>query len=371
MPNSTRIFNPFTFISADITVKNRIALAPLTNGQSNPDGTLGDDEYRWLIRRAKEGFGMIITCATHVSKDGQGWEGELGIYDDLHIPGLKRLAEGIHSYGSIGIIQLFHGGARSPESITGKQALSSSEHIMSIGSKNIPIRKASLADINRIIQSFVDGAIRAQKAGFEGVELHGAHGYLLHQFISTVTNQRTDQWGGSFENRTKLIRTILKKIKLAVPKHFIVGVRLSPEDKYTFQGIDFDESLKLAQILAADGADYIHVSPWDAMKKPEKYAEKDKALITYFREAVPPDIPIIVAGDIWSAADAEKVLSLGADFVALGKAAIGVPDWPILARDPAFEPQRPPYKIPLLKDADLSDKFITYMKRWKGFVDEL
>ena len=140
MPNSTRIFNPFTFISADITVKNRIALAPLTNGQSNPDGTLGDDEYRWLIRRAKEGFGMIITCATHVSKDGQGWEGELGIYDDLHIPGLKRLAEGIHSYGSIGIIQLFHGGARSPESITGKQALSSSEHIMSIGSKNIPIR---------------------------------------------------------------------------------------------------------------------------------------------------------------------------------------------------------------------------------------
>ncbi|MBK9736737.1 MAG: NADH:flavin oxidoreductase [Saprospiraceae bacterium] len=364
------IFTPFHFQSANITAKNRIVLAPMTNSQSNDDGTLGNDEYRWLVRRAKEGFGIIITCAANISEEGKGWEGELGIFDDKHIPGLKRLADGIHMYNSIGIVQIFHGGARSPESVTGKQPWSSTEHDMMIGNKSIAVRTGSTEDISAAIQAFTDAAVRAQKAGFDGVELHGAHGYLLHQFISSATNQRTDEWGGTFENRTRLIRTILKKIKVAVPKEFIVGVRLSPEDKYTFQGIDFDESLKLAQILAAEGADYIHVSPWDAKKRPEKYKEKDKALITYFREAVQPEIPIMVAGEIWSSADAETVLNLGTDFIALGRAAIGIPYWPTLAREPDFEPQHPPYSIQHLKDADLSDRFIQYMKRWKGFVEE-
>ena len=371
MIQPSRIFDPYTFINADIIVKNRITLAPMTNGQSHQDGTLGDDEYRWLIRRAKEGFGIIITCAANVSEDGKGWDGELGIFDDRHIDGLKKLSDGLHVYSSIGIVQIFHGGARSPESITGMQPWSSSAHEMFTGSKSIAVRAGSLDDISRTIQVFTDAAVRAYKAGFDGVELHGAHGYLLHQFISTFTNQRNDEWGGNFENRTRLIRTILKNIKMAVPKKFIVGVRLSPEDKYTFQGIDFDESLKLAQILVREGADYIHASPWDAKKRPEKYAHKGKSLITYFREAIPPHIPVMVAGEIWSTADAEEVLSLGTDFVALGRAAIGVPDWPSLARYPDFEPQKPPYTIQHLKNSDLSDKFIQYMKRWKGFVDEM
>ena len=94
---ATNIFQPYTFTRSGLTAKNRITLAPMTNGQSHADGTLGDDEYRWLIRRAKEDFGVIITCAAHVSADGQGWPGELGIWDDSHISGLKRLANGIFS----------------------------------------------------------------------------------------------------------------------------------------------------------------------------------------------------------------------------------------------------------------------------------
>lgn len=365
-----KLFTPYIFPKSGLTTVNRIALAPLTNLQSKDDGTLGEDEYKWLTRRAKEGFGIIITCAANVSEDGQGWEGELGIFDNKHIPGLKRLAEGIHAFKRFGIVQIFHGGARSPESVTGNEPWSSSAHKMEIGKNHISVREGTLEDINRTIHAFADAAVRAHEAGFDGVELHGAHGYLLHQFMSTVTNTRTDEWGGNFENRTRLIRTILKGIREKVPVGFIVGVRLSPEDKYTFQGIDFDESLELARILSEEGADYLHISSWDALKRPDKYADRDKALITYFRETVPLHTPILVAGEIWSGQDAEKALALGADIVAIGRAAIGIPDWPTLAKTPETPMPLPPFTVEQLRKGDLGEKFIEYMKRWKGFVAE-
>lgn len=365
-----KIYEPYTFIKSGLTSVNRIVLAPMTNQQSNNDGTLGDDEYRWLTRRAKEGFGIIITCAAHVSKDGQGWQGELGIFDDVHLEGLTKLAKGIQEHQSLAIVQLFHGGARSPEDVTGYQPWSASAHEMKVGSKVIDVRQGTKDDIQRTIQAFVDAADRAFRAGFNGVELHGAHGYLLHQFMSTVTNTRTDEWGGNFENRTRLVRTILKSIKEKIPAGFIIGVRLSPEDKYTFQGIDFDESLELARILSEEGADYIHISPWEALKRPDKYSNIDKALITYFREAVLQDIPVMVAGGIWTGSDAENAIDMGADFVALGRAAIGVPDWPARVKHPDLLLPSPPFTIDQLRKADLGEKFIEYMKRWKGFVAE-
>jgi len=364
------LLTPYTFRNSGMTSVNRIALAPMTNQQSNEDGTLSNDEYNWLMRRAEGGFGIIITCAAHVSKDGQGWPGELGIFDDIHLSGLQRLAHGIHQYKSLAIVQIFHGGARSPFDVTGSQPWSASDHIMHVGSKKIEVKEGTNEQIESTIDAFVASAKRAYEAGFDGVELHGAHGYLLHQFLSSITNTRSDKWGGSFDNRSRLIRTILQKIKTSLPSDFIVGVRLSPEDKYTFQGIDFDECLTLASLLAADGADYIHVSPWDALKKPEKYLDGDKALITYFRDIIPAKTAVIVAGEIWSREDGEKAISLGADIVALGKSAIGMPEWPKLINDPDFLPIKPPYSISHLHNAGLSAKFIDYMKRWKGFVEE-
>lgn len=365
-----KLFTTYTFTRSGKISNNRIALAPMTNTQSNDDGTLGEDEYRFLTRRAKEGFGMIFTCASHVTADGQGWRGELGIFDDKHIEGLSRLSNGIHEYGSLGIVQIFHGGARSPESLTGKQPWSASAHSMTISKDSTEVREATEEDIQKAIEAFAAAARRAYESGFDGVELHGAHGYLLHQFISTFTNHRTDQWGGSFENRIRLVRTILKKIKSHLPSSFMTGVRLSPEDKLSFKGIDFDESLELAGILADEGADFIHVSPWDAFKKPDKYADGEKTIIEYFRERVPAEIPVMTAGKIWSRTDAEKILSLGSDFAVIGKAAIGIPGWPKKAEDENFIPQMPPYTINHLRDADLGNAFIKYMGGWKGFVKE-
>ena len=364
----TNIFQPYTFRRSGFTAKNRITLAPMTNGQSHEDGTLGDDEYRWLMRRAKEDFGVIITCAAHVSTDGQGWAGELGIWDDKHISGLKRLADGLHEYGSLALVQIFHGGARSPEHLTGTQPWSASEHIYSVGTKNIEVREATEQDILRVTNDFIRAAVRAKEAGMDGVELHGAHGYLIHQFLSTATNNRTDRYGGSAENRSRFLVNILAGIRKQVGDKFIVGVRISPEDKYTFKGIDFDESVDLAVKLARLGADYIHVSPWNALKKPDKYSSGDNALITWFREVLPEDIPVMVAGEIWSVGDADQAKGFGADFIALGRAAIGIPDWPEKARHPEFIPQLPPYTPDYLRTCDLSDSFIDYMRRWQGFV---
>ncbi len=361
-------YTPYHFLKSGKTAPNRIALAPMTNMQSHEDGTLSDDEYNWLVRRAKEGFGIVFTCATHVAKDGQGWQGELGIFSDMHLLGLTRLAKGIKENGSLGIVQIFHGGARSPQNVTSKQPWSASAHTFQSGKNEVQVREGTVQEIQQTIEDFVLAAERAYKAGFNGVELHGAHGYLLHQFLSTATNQRTDEWGGNFDNRTHLLRAILQKIKAKLPKEFMVGVRLSPEEKFNFLGIDFDDSLKLSRLLANDGADFIHVSPWDSFKKPEKYPDGDKTIVEYFREAVPLDTPIMVAGLIWTGADAEKALDLGADFVALGKVAIGIPDWPTLSKNPDYIPQKPPYTVDQLRKADLGEPFIEYMKRWEGFV---
>lgn len=364
-----KLFTPFTFQRSQKTIFNRIALAPLTNLQSHEDGTLSQDEYNWLVRRAEESFGMIITCAANVSKDGQGWAGELGIYDDKHVEGLTRLANGIRDYGSLSIIQIFHGGARSPQELIGVQPWSASAHEMPHAKIPVQVRAATEEDIHRVIDDFVAAAVRAEKAGVDGVELHGAHGYLLHQFLSTKTNQRTDEWGGNYENRCRLIRTIVQKTKSVVHPNFIVGIRISPEDKYTFEGIDFDESLQLAKWLEADGIDYVHVSPWEALKKPEKYPNGEKFLLEYYRAAI-PNTPIIVAGSIWSGADAERAIELGADIVAIGKAAIGHANWPSLAKDKNFIPQPPPYTVDYLKKQTLATAFISYMSRWKGFITE-
>ncbi len=241
---------------------------------------------------------------------------------------------------------------------------------MQLSQQPVEVREATEADIQQTILDFERAAKMAYEAGFDGVEIHGAHGYLLHQFLSSQTNLRQDAWGGSFENRNRLIRTILINIKAKMPASFLVGVRLSPEDKYTYKGIDFDESLNLANQLVTDGADYISVSPWDAFKKPEKYLASEKSIIEYFRERLPTHAPMMIAGEIWTATDAEKALHLGSDFMAIGKAAIANADWPTAIKNPYYQPAKPPYTSKQLAKAALGTGFIDYLKLRPGFVAE-
>lgn len=353
------LFEPLAFRNG-MTAKNRVVLAPMTNKQSHADGTLSEDELHWLSRRAEGGFGTVMTCATHVAKDGQGWPGELGTFDDIHLPGLTKLATALRSHGSVAIAQVFHGGARADRTVNGARAWSASAN------EQENTRAAKESDLERVIGQFAAAAGRAKQAGFDGVEIHGAHGYLLTQFLSRTQNQRTDHWGGPLENRARLIREVTRAIRKAVGANFTVGVRISPENFGNGQGLDLDESVQTAQWLAEDGVDFVHLSLWRALLHSQKRPET--SAITLFRSALPADLPILVAGSIWTRRGAEEVLARGADGVALGRVAIIDPNWPLKAQDAAFEPTRPPVTSEQLAHAGLSSRFISYMRAWEGFV---
>jgi 2,4-dienoyl-CoA reductase-like NADH-dependent reductase (Old Yellow Enzyme family) len=354
------LFQPLT-LRCGVTLPNRFALAALTNMQSHADGLLGEAELAFLARRAEGGFGTITTCATYVSPDGKAWAGELGIDRDACIAPLTQLTERIHRAGAIGLVQLFHGGARADASLTGIEPWSASA--WTEGS-HAP-RAATTDDITRVIDDFVAAAVRAKIAGFDGVELHGAHGYLLSQFLSTAMNTRTDEWGGALDGRARLVRTITQRVRAHCGPRFVVGVRLSLEDFGQARGLDLDESLQVSRWLADDGADFIHASLWDVARMSAK--RPDAHPLPLLRAALPADVAIFTAGKIWTRDDANDVLARGADVVALGRPAIVNPDWPQMVAAGA-EPRRPPLTRAELAERAVSPLFAEYLTRWKNFV---
>jgi 2,4-dienoyl-CoA reductase-like NADH-dependent reductase (Old Yellow Enzyme family) len=348
-----------------VTTRNRLALAPLTNLQSHDDGRLSEVETEWLLRRARGGFGLVETCAAYVASDGKGWPGELGVDRDDQEVELASLARGLGNAGSLGVVQLFHGGTRAPSAVTGHRPWSASEYLEDSPEFETP-RAATDADLERVVEAFASAAARCERAGFAGVELHGAHGYLLSQFLSTATNQRTDGWGGEVGNRAGLIRVVMRAVRARVGRQFLVGVRMSPEDFGQARGLDLDESIAVARWLCDDGADFIHLSLWRSERLSSKRPEQHP--ITLFREAVPTEVAIIACGGIWTVADATAAMARGADLIALGRSAIINPDWPIDAANPGWEPRRPPVTIVELGERAVSQHFAGYLRRWKGFV---
>jgi 2,4-dienoyl-CoA reductase-like NADH-dependent reductase (Old Yellow Enzyme family) len=360
------LLTPITFRSG-AKAKNRIWLAPLTNLQSNEDGTLSDDELNWLLRRAEGGFGVIETCAAFVAQDGKSWPGQLGVNSQDSLEGLYRLATLLREKGSLSMVQLFHGGVRSPSAVSGSRPWSASEWKEEKPGFEVP-REATLDDIKGAISNFRDAAVYAFRAGFDGVELHGAHGYLLSQFLSKTMNQRTDDWGGSLENRARLLRETLRAVRAATPRDFTVGVRISPEDFGQAKGLDLDENLQLAKWLAEDGIDFLHISLWNAHNNTQKRPSEHP--VPLFRAVLPKEVRLISCGSLWTKEEAEKQLEMGADFVALGRSGIANPDWPRRAAEEGFTPERPPFSEANLLSKALSPKFVKYMRNFKGFVSD-
>lgn len=353
-------------LRSGLVIPNRVALAAMTNGQSHPDGTLGDDELRWLERRAEGGFGLVCTCAAYVAKDGKAWDGELGVDSDADVPGLTRLATAIKRHGATAYVQLFHGGVRATQRLSGQQVWSASRFLEDAPDFEEP-RPATEADITRTIAAFAAAAERCKQAGFDGVELHGAHGYLLTQFISAVTNTRTDAWGGSLEHRARLVRDCLRSVRERCGAGFSVGVRLSLEHGGSARGLDLDESLQIARWLADDGADFIHASLWRAenftRKRPEEHP------IPLLRAAVPAEVAIIASGNIWTYEDAVLARERGADMISLARPAIINPDWPKQAKS-GWAPRRPPLTRAELADLAVSPAFAVYLRHFKNLVSD-
>ena len=345
-----------------ISMKNRFMLAPLTNTQSYEDGTLSNDEFSWLTLRAKGNFGITMSCASHVQEVGKGFPGQLGIFDDKHIDGLKRLTNEIRKYKSLSVAQLHHAGMRSPEDIIGESPVCPS------ADEETKSRSLSNEEVNFLRDDFINAAVRAKKSGYDGVELHGAHGYILCQFLSSSINKREDEYGGSLENRSRIIFEIIDGIRSECGKGFLLGIRLSAERF----GIKLSESKTLCQKLIDDGKiDFLDISLWDSFKDPVEEEHKDKTLLQHFTELNRKEVLLTVAGNIRTGEDVDKIISSDVDFATIGRAAILHHDFPNkVLENQGFIPIDTPSPKEHLRKEGLSEKFIEYLKVFKGFVEE-
>ncbi|MEO8813111.1 MAG: NADH:flavin oxidoreductase [Caulobacteraceae bacterium] len=357
----TDIFDPMT-LARGPAWKNRLMLAPLTNTQSHPDGRLSEEEFRWLTMRAAGGFGLVMTCAAHVQRQGQGFPGQLGVFSDDHLPGLTRLAAAIAANGAVSSLQLHHAGIRSPAALIGGTPVGPSDDA------ETGARALGGGEVADLVEDFVAAAQRAERAGFDGVEIHGAHGYILCAFLSPETNRRSDAHGGSPENRARIVREIVAGIRLRCRPDFQLGLRLSPERF----GLVTAEIRDLAADLLAGGAlDYVDMSLWDVFKEPMDPAFKGRPLIDWFADLPRGRTRLGVAGKIMAGETARRALAHGVDFAILGRAAVLHHDYPArLAADPAFRPIALPVTRAHLAREGLSPPFIAYMSAWKGFVAE-
>ncbi|SHI62197.1 NADH:flavin oxidoreductase [Wenxinia saemankumensis] len=339
-------------------IANRFVLAPLTNTQSHEDGTLSEDEYRWLTLRATGGFGLVTTCASHVSLQGKAFAGQLGCFDDRHLPGLTRLADGLRREGAVSSLQIQHGGIRalgeggdivgpSDDAGTGARALTGDE-------------------VESAIEDFVAASRRAEAAGFDGVQIHAAHGYLIAEFLSPELNRRADDWGGTAEKRARFLFEILHRIRAACRPDFQIGVRLSPERF----GLVLPDMVDLAARLLSDEAmDYLDLSLWDVFKEPEDEAFKGRSLMSRFTGLDRTGRALGVAGRIMTAADAVRAVEEGADYVAIGKAGILAHDLPHRIRENAgYAAPALPVTPDFLRQQGVGDPFVAYLRKQRNFV---
>ncbi len=335
-------------------------LAPLTNKQSNEDGTLTDAEFHWLTMRAKGQFGLVMTCASHVQQIGKGFEGQLGIFSDIQNEGHKKLAKSIIEKGSLAVIQLHHAGMRTPQELIDEQPVCPSTNTKHNA------RALTLKEVEALRDAFVTAAVRAQKCGYNGVELHGAHGYIISQFLSAQINQRKDKYGGSLHNRARLLFEIVNKIRTQCGANFLIGVRLSPE-KF---GMDLQEIKDISQQLIDENKiDFLDISLWDCFKMPEEPQYQNKPLLQHFTDLDWKKVKLTVAGKIRNGKDVVNILQHNVDFVSVGRSAILHHDFPKqVMLNPAFQAIETPVSKEHLKKEGLSDTFISYMGKWPGFV---
>lgn len=328
-PSNQKFFSPYTFNNG-VELKNRIIMAPMTNFSSNPDGTVSEEELAYYARRSKD-VSMVITACTYVTPNGKGFHNEFAGDRDEMIPSLSQLAKTIQSQGAKAILQIFHGGRMCPpELVPHGDIVSASAVPAEVAGAKTP-RALTETEVEEIVDAFGETARRAIEAGYDGVEIHGANGYLIQQFFSPHSNQREDRFGGSVEKRMTFPLAIVDKIKSVVKEHaddsFIVGYRFSPEEAET-PGITMADTIKLVDTLAEKDLDYLHVSLQHFLSKARRGVEDvNKTRIDYLLETIDNRVPLIGVGSIYSAEDARKAFETGVPLLALGRELIIDPDW--------------------------------------------
>jgi 2,4-dienoyl-CoA reductase-like NADH-dependent reductase (Old Yellow Enzyme family) len=331
-PKYQPLFEPYIFANG-VKVPNRLVMAPMTNFGSHPDGVVSDQELKYYVHRAK-GVGIVITACAYVSASGKGFHGEFGADTDALIPSLERLATAIKRQGPRAILQIFHGGRMCPPVLVPNGDIVSASAVAPEAQNNTseqPVpRPLEEEEIEAIIRDFGEATRRAIQAGFDGVEIHGANGYLVQQFFSPHSNEREDRWGGSIEKRLTFPLAVVDAVEEAVARHasapFIIGYRFSPEEPET-PGITMADTLVLINALADKGLDYLHVSLRDYNSKPRRGVTDTRTRLEIIQDEVGNRVPVIGVGSIYTPDDALQALASGVPLIALGRGLIMEPDW--------------------------------------------
>lgn len=317
-----------SFRIGHMELRNRIVMPPMVTQYASEEGYVTARSRNYYTARARGGVGLIIVEATYVDKPGQAFANQLAISDDKYILGLSYLVQAIHKEGAKAAIQLHHGGRVAKSAVSGNQPVAPSP-VASLGGE-IP-KELSVEEIGTIVTKFADASVRAKKAGFDGVEIHGAHGYLIDQFISRTSNKRQDFYGGDLQNRARLLIEILKAIRERAGKDLSIWCRINGQEYGVDGGTTLEESKQIACMAQDAGAAAIHVSAFGPQSPtnlttstfvPAVIAD----LAAEIKKVV--EVPVIAVGRITPEAGERLLAEEKADLIAIGKGLLADPNLP-------------------------------------------
>jgi len=314
-----------------MTLKNRFVRSATWEGMAAEDGSCTPQLRDLMAQLAQGDVGLIISSYSYVLPEGKVRIGQLGIYKDEHISGLREITQDAHRYGSRIAVQLVHGGVFSDAAFTGRIPLGPS-HVPNLVES--PHEEMSIAYIEGVVEAFGQAARRAKEAGFDAVQVHGAHGYLHSQFLSPAFNRRTDAYGGSLENRARVLLETLKAIRASVGPDFPVLIKMNCLD-FLDGGLALEESLQVGDLLERQGIDAIELSggttisgklgPVRSGVKTEKQEAYFRAEAKAFKERV--QVPLMLVGGIRSFQTAEQLIEEGyADYISMSRPFVREPD---------------------------------------------
>ena len=315
----------------NMALANRFVRSATWEGMANDDGSCTSELINTMVQLVQGGVGLIITGHAYVLKDGQAGPRQLGVYSDELIPGLTEMTEAVHKENGNIVMQLAHAGCVAVSKLTGLEPLGPS--VMEIR-EGATCQEMTQTDISRVIKAFGQGAMRAKQAGFDGVQIHAAHGYLLSQFLSPFFNKRTDKYGGSIENRTMIILEVIESIRASVGYDFPVLIKINSED-FLDRGFSVNDMLHATALLEKAGIDAIELSggtAYSGRRNPVRIAkinaeEKEvfyKAAAERYKERI--RAPLMLVGGIRSYEVAERLVDNGiADYISLCRPLIREP----------------------------------------------
>lgn len=315
-PRYAPLFQTYT-LNNGVTIKNRLVVAPMTHFGSQADGLISDQERTFLSNRAGD-MGLFITAATLVQKDGKAFHGQPEATGEHCLDSLKETAQILQQQGAKAILQIHHGGSKAIDEL-----LDGLDKISASASEAEHAREATAEEVEALIASYAQAADLALRAGFDGVEIHGANTYLIQQFYSAQSNRRNDQWGGSLENRMRFPLAVIDAVVAVREKHqrddFIIGYRFSPEEQGD-DGLTMTETGALIDALVQKPLQYLHVSLWEFDKKIRRGGDTAQTRMQFIHERINGKLPLIGVGNLFTADQILAAYETGwAEFIALGK----------------------------------------------------